>query len=1369
MHTWRASAAVAAAAGIFTLGLVAARPAFATTGTFTGGPVTATPNSAASDASYSIGFTAGNPLPAGGTITFVAPVGTDFTGCASSCASFYAVSVDNGHDASVGSADVSQANGSATDNQVVLTLASSTIDGTDTVTVTTHQTTNPQGASTNESISELTSAESASVPSQSYAIAASEPATMTEKAGGTQSSPEQAQVQTKFSPDLEVQVKDTYNNPVPDATVTFAAPTSGASGVFRISTAGDCPHNGAAGAPNTECIVSTDSGGDATASAFTANSTAGTYSVTARVSTATGQASVSLPMQNTAAKPTTITGGLVTVSNSTVAASPTTYTIDLTTNDPVPSGGTLTFLTPNGTTLPSPTCLPVGCSPTDYTVTYGSGTAVNVTNIATSNAQAPQGTLSSSSKNKVIITVGTAIPATTAVTVQVLNVANTPLANEAYVILESDSADSTPVSSGTFTIYPGPATQLVAQPSDYPDPTQVGTTFDKPMLVTAEDNSGNPVWQGTPVTFVLSDPAGAPGGTFPGSITQQTNYTNAAGQATSSNIKADTVSGAWTATVELNGGASPIVIPLTNDPGPVSQLVSPTGGGQTATVHSKFPNPLTIVAEDQYTNHVPGAPLTFTALASGATATFALCPGSGSTAQSCVVATDDNGVATSSAFTASTTSGQYTIQAASGPVATPFIETNSPGPAKQMVIVSGDNENAKINTAFPDPLVTKVQDTYGNGVPGEQVTFAASSSSGPSGTFATCAGPGSTTTQCVVVTESSGYATSSTYTANGTVGTDTVTATDNTTTSLTSQQFTLHNLVGAPATLTVNSGDGQAVPAGTAYAPLSVTVKDSMGNLVAGASITFTISGDANFAGSSTTMVNTDSNGVATTTTPLTAGHSTGSVTVTAAPTGQSSPFAPFSLTNEPGTNQTASVSPASANQVAQVGHAFAQPVVISIVDQYGNPVPNVPVTFNLPTGGPTATFPGGQPVFSMQTNGSGQATSPAMTANDQSGQWHLTFTAGQPGHTVSGPVFETNSAGPSTQFVAVSGGGQSSHVGRPFGSPLQVKVTDSFGNPVPNQTVTFTLPIGGATATLSGKYYSETITTDANGIATSLPLTAGLRPGSYEATASTVVNGATHTVQFGLKNTEGYWLVGSDGSVQAFGDAPNFGSTAGVKLDKPIVGMAALPDGSGYWLAASDGGIFSFGHARFHGSTGGIALNKPIVAIAATPDGGGYWLVASDGGIFAFGDARFHGSTGNVKLVQPIVGMAATPDGGGYWLVASDGGMFAFGDAKFYGSMGGQRLNKPIVGMVPAPGGNGYWLVASDGGIFAFGPGARFFGSTGNVNLVQPILGMTATASGQGYWFVAHDGGVFAFGPDAKFEGSGSGTGEPIVGMAQG
>ena len=45
---------------------------------------------------------------------------------------------------------------------------------------------------------------------------------------------------------------------------------------------------------------------------------------------------------------------------------------------------------------------------------------------------------------------------------------------------------------------------------------------------------------------------------------------------------------------------------------------------------------------------------------------------------------------------------------------------------------------------------------------------------------------------------------------------------------------------------------------------------------------------------------------------------------------------------------------------------------------------------------------------------------------------------------------------------------------------------------------------------------------------------------------------------------------------------------------------MSATPTGHGYWLTASDGGIFGFGDATFYGSTGNIRLNQPIVAIAA-------------------------------------------------------------------------------------------------------------------------------------------------------------------------
>ncbi len=245
------------------------------------------------------------------------------------------------------------------------------------------------------------------------------------------------------------------------------------------------------------------------------------------------------------------------------------------------------------------------------------------------------------------------------------------------------------------------------------------------------------------------------------------------------------------------------------------------------------------------------------------------------------------------------------------------------------------------------------------------------------------------------------------------------------------------------------------------------------------------------------------------------------------------------------------------------------------------------------------------------------------------------------------------------------------------------------------------------------------------------------------------------------------YWLVASDGGIFSFGGASFYGSTGGMVLNKPVVGMAATHDGLGYWLVASDGGIFSYGDAKFYGSTGSIALNKPVVGMAVTPDGDGYWLVASDGGIFSYGDAQFYGSTGSMRLNQPVVGMAATPDGKGYWLVASDGGIFAFGDAAFYGSTGSLVLNKPVVGMLAGPGGAGYFLVASDGGMFAFGS-APFYGSLGGVPIKNPIVAAAATSNFSGYWFTDSAGLVSNFGQASYYGSAPPNLFRPIVGMAE-
>jgi len=290
--------------------------------------------------------------------------------------------------------------------------------------------------------------------------------------------------------------------------------------------------------------------------------------------------------------------------------------------------------------------------------------------------------------------------------------------------------------------------------------------------------------------------------------------------------------------------------------------------------------------------------------------------------------------------------------------------------------------------------------------------------------------------------------------------------------------------------------------------------------------------------------------------------------------------------------------------------------------------------------------------------------------------------------------------------------------------------------------------------------------------LATTIPsgLTAGAAGTPTPAATVKVAAGpAVTSPSPAVPSVSAYWVVARDGGIFSFGGAPFYGSSGNIRLNQPVVGMAATSptDFGGYREVASDGGIFDYGDAVFFGSTGGTRLNQPIVGMAATPSGNGYWLVAADGGIFAYGDAGFHGSTGDIHLNQPIVGMASTPSGNGYWLVAADGGIFAYGDAAFYGSTGDIHLNQPIVGMAATHDGGGYWFTGADGGVFAYGD-AGFYGSLGGVPQPHPVVSLTVDRSGQGYWFTNSNGAVSAFG-DATYWGSAPQVlNQPVVGMAQ-
>jgi hypothetical protein len=415
-------------------------------------------------------------------------------------------------------------------------------------------------------------------------------------------------------------------------------------------------------------------------------------------------------------------------------------------------------------------------------------------------------------------------------------------------------------------------------------------------------------------------------------------------------------------------------------------------------------------------------------------------------------------------------------------------------------------------------------------------------------------------------------------------------------------------------------------------------------------------------------------------------------------------------------------------------------------------PVPNVNIFgYNGNVAGVT------QPVGSQTANGTSLATAALVTAN-------------LPVPTVTN--VSPNSGPPSgATVVTITGTNFTGATAVNFGANLATGVTVTNATSITATApagvagtidVTVTAP-GGPSATGAADHYTY-------GTA---PSVASLSPtvGSTAGGTSVTITGANFTgataVAFGTKAATGF-TVNSATQISAVAPAAATG-TVDVTVTSPN-GTSATGSGDkytysatgGYWMVGSDGGVFAFGTAGFKGSLPGLGVHvNNIVGVVPTSDHGGYWMVGSDGGVFAFGDAGFVGSLPGLGVkVSNIVGVVPTSTGKGYWMVGSDGGVFAFGDAGFVGSLPGKSVKVTnIVGVVSTSTGKGYWMVGKDGGVFAFGD-AGFVGSVPGLGItVNNITGVVATPDGKGYWMVGKDGGVFAFG-DAGFVGSIPGLG---------
>ena len=176
------------------------------------------------------------------------------------------------------------------------------------------------------------------------------------------------------------------------------------------------------------------------------------------------------------------------------------------------------------------------------------------------------------------------------------------------------------------------------------------------------------------------------------------------------------------------------------------------------------------------------------------------------------------------------------------------------------------------------------------------------------------------------------------------------------------------------------------------------------------------------------------------------------------------------------------------------VGTAFATAPAFTARDSAGAAVAGITVTFSAPAATTSARW-SAQSTASAATNASGLAQTGTLTATTAAGSYSITGSFGS----VTATIAATNLPGAPTSLVALAGDSQTAFPGTGFATSLQAKLTDTYGNPVPGRSVTFSAPVSGAAATFAP---GATATTDTTGVV-SVSATANLISGAYQASAN--------------------------------------------------------------------------------------------------------------------------------------------------------------------------------------------------------------------------------------------------------------------------
>ena len=409
-----------------------------------------------------------------------------------------------------------------------------------------------------------------------------------------------AQLGKTFQGNLQVQLANTNGCPLTGdlagINVDFYAPGSGASGTF-------------ASGGSTVAVVGTNAEGVATAPAFTANDTAGSYSVDVQ----SDYGSVNVYLSNTA-------GGLA----ASIAATGTTSE-EATADGRYPAPLQARVLDANGRPVQGVTVtFAVVPGPTGAGASFLGGGQAAATTDANGLATSPP-LLANGNPGRF---------AATASTADLSTVATYDLDNHAATMTIADAA--TTVATAT-----------------------VDTRYAQPLRARVLDAGGRPV-EGASVTFVIAPGTNGAGAAFVGGTAQANALTGADGQAVSPPLVANKTAGSFTATAATAGAGQALGYTLRNRPGVPYAIAVGAADGQSTPPGSRFPVRLAVTVTDENGNAVAGATVVFTAPARGPGGRFST---RGHTSRTARVKTNGNGVAIAPPLTANAKAGGYVVTA----------------------------------------------------------------------------------------------------------------------------------------------------------------------------------------------------------------------------------------------------------------------------------------------------------------------------------------------------------------------------------------------------------------------------------------------------------------------------------------------------------------------------------------------------------------------------------------------------------------------------------------------------------------------------------------------------------------------------------